>query len=590
MKKLTLFIIFLFVYILWANAQTTKWVKTAGGTKSEKGINIGVDSLGFVYIGGYFNDYATFGSFTIYSDHSTDKDFFIAKMDSNGNFLWVTSGGGYIDDRMLGMHVDPAGNIYCTGTFWGSAGANFGSIYISGGGFDQSFLAKMDANGNWLWARQFGAPGTGTYYLGPPIYTVWIGDDHGFDLKTDNSGNIYITGWWSGDNAYFDSFTLNNPAWEPDTTTMGYVGKLDPAGNFLWVQKFDGVQDKRGERDNRLAVDKDGNVYVTGGFKNSGVYGSITLVSRGEWDIFITKLDTDGNFIWAKRAGSDKSDHGNGIAIADDGDVYIDGEFKEDADFGSEVLNNKSKKDVFVAKLNPNGDWVWATRVKKSAGKDRANQMSVDKDEYVFVCGELGDTAEFGDTLIPNLLDLQNPFVAQLNVNGDWLWAKVGVGTSTGRANDIAVDKWGNSYVVGFYEGTLNIDGNIISAQANKDIFIWKIDKFIDPNPVIEIEPPIVVEPVPPAPKGVHVPEAFSPNGDGNNDFLMVYGGQLANIVFEVYERWGRLVFSTNDSTIGWNGTIDGKKASSGIYVYRVKVVYLDGEIESKTGNITLVR
>ena len=116
----------------------------------------------------------------------------------------------------------------------------------------QLFLAKMDANGNWLWAREFGANSSGTYSLPAPIFTVWIGDDHGYDLETDYLGNIYITGWWSGDDAHFDAFTLNNPSWGPDTVTMAYVAKLDPTGNFIWVRKFDGVDDKRGERDNLL--------------------------------------------------------------------------------------------------------------------------------------------------------------------------------------------------------------------------------------------------------------------------------------------------------------------------------------------------
>ena len=578
------------------NAQTTQWVKSCGGPNSDKGINIGVDALGFVYIGGYFNGSATFGAYTVNSAGPSDKDFFVAKMDMSGNFLWATSGGGYIDDRMLGMHVDPDGNIYCTGTFWGSAGADFGpSISISGGGFDQTFLAKMDANGNWLWAREFGAPGTGTYSLPAPIYTVWIGDDHGYDLKTDDLGNIYITGWWSGIDAYFDSFTLSNPSWTADTTTMAYVAKMDPAGNFLWVKKFDGVQDKRGERDNRLAIDQNNNVYVTGGFKNVGVYGNDTLVSRGDWDIYVIKLNDLGDFQWARRAGSDKGDRGNGIAIAPDGDIYIDGEFRNDADFGSDTLNHKDRKDIFVAKLRPNGDWVWARRAKRSEGKDKSNQMSVDSDENVFICGEVGDTVRFGDTIINNLYDDQNPFVAQLNKSGGWLWAKVGGSPSSNeRANDVVVDGNGNTYVVGYYEGSADFDGHYITSEGAKDIFIWKIDKYIDPIPDIPIvvnpTVPVEVDPSIPEDNGVNIPMAFSPNGDGNNDVLMVYGSQIQYVAFDIYGRWGNQIFTTTDKMQGWNGIYKGKEASPGVYVYTIKVTYYNGATEVVTGDVTLVR
>ena len=585
MLRVLILTMILLISSVSCRAQVTQWAVSAGGSSSDKGINIGVDSLGFIYIGGYFNGTANFGSFSVTSSHSSDKDFFVAKMNPEGDFLWVTSGGGGIDDRMLGMHVDPSGNIYCTGTFWGTSGANFGSIFVSGGGYDQSFLAKMDANGNWLWAREFGAPSSGTYSLPAPIFTVWIGDDHGFDLETDDDGNIYITGWWSGVDVYFDSFTLSNPAWVPDTLTMGYVAKLDPTGSFIWVQKFDGVQDKRGERDNRLALDTAGNIYVTGGFKNKGVYGSDTLVSRGDWDIFVTKLDNSGDFQWARRAGSNKGDRGNGIAVAPDGDVYIDGEFRNEADFGSDTLNHKSRKDIFVAKLRPNGDWVWARRAKRSAGKDRANQMTVDKDEYVFVCGEIGDTIKFGDQIIENAYDDQNPFVAQLNKSGDWLWAKVGVGNGDDdRANNVVIDHLGNTYVVGFFEETIDFEGHILTSEGRKDIFVWKIDKFIDP------EPPEEVIVIPESDNNISVPMAFSPNNDGYNDFLLVYGPDITNVVFDVYDRWGALVFTTTDKTIGWNGEYNGKQANSGVYVYKVKASFYDGRVKTIVGDVTLVR
>ncbi|MBL4594142.1 MAG: gliding motility-associated C-terminal domain-containing protein, partial [Flavobacteriales bacterium] len=520
------------------------------------------------------------------SGSNHDKNFFVAKMDPDGTFLWASSGGAFIDDRMLGMHVDPDGNVYCTGTFWGSAGADFGpSIFLSGGGYDQSFLAKMDANGNWLWAREFGSPSSGTYSLPAPVFTVWIGDDHGYDLETDASGNIYITGWWSGDDAYFDSFTLSNPTWGPDTTTMAYVAKLDPFGNFLWARKFDGVDDKRGERDNRMALDNDANIYITGGFRNSGIYGQDTLVSRGDWDIFVTKLDSGGNFMWSRRAGSDKGDRGNGIAIAPDGDIYIDGEFRGDADFGTDTIGHKKRKDIFVAKLKPDGEWKWVKRAKGSAGKDRANQMTVDNNEYVFICGEIGDTIKFGDTTINNLYDDQNPFVAQMSKSGEWLWAKVGGSPSPNeRANNIAVDHLGNSYIVGYFEGTADFDGFNVTSQGKKDIFIWKIDKYIDPDL------PTVEEPIPPGEPGLHVPMAFSPNGDGNNDMLFVYGGGIVSLEFDIYERWGRMVFHSSDILQGWDGNFNGQKASSGVYMYKVRAVYYSGESETKVGNITLVR
>jgi len=91
-------------------------------------------------------------------------------------------------------------------------------------------------------------------------------------------------------------------------------------------------------------------------------------------------------------------------------------------------------------------------------------------------------------------------------------------------------------------------------------------------------------------PKGADVPLAFSPNGDGNNDFLFVYGNQIERFTFTVYDRWGTEVFKTSSQDEGWDGTYNGKDVGSGVYVYKLKVNFIDGGIENKTGNITLVR
>lgn len=98
------------------------------------------------------------------------------------------------------------------------------------------------------------------------------------------------------------------------------------------------------------------------------------------------------------------------------------------------------------------------------------------------------------------------------------------------------------------------------------------------------------VEEVLPPPKGAQVPLAFSPNDDGNNDILYVYGGQIESITFDVYDRWGELVFSTKSQDKGWDGTFNGKKASSGVYVYKLRAVFTDGDVVNKNGDITLVR
>ena len=131
-------------------------------------------------------------------------------------------------------------------------------------------------------------------------------------------------------------------------------------------------------------------------------------------------------------------------------------------------------------------------------------------------------------------------------------------------------DRWGSNFHT--------LSPSVFSSNAS---FIVSGDDIITAYYVEEVIPP---------PKGAQVPMAFSPNSDGNNDLLYVYGGQIENISFNIYDRWGELVFSASSQDKGWDGNFNGKKASSGVYVYKLRAVFTDGDTENKSGNITLVR
>ena len=277
---------------------------------------------------------------------------------------------------------------------------------------------------------------------------------------------------------------------------MGYIGKLDSNGTWLWVDKFDGIKDQRGSRDNRLAIDQFSNIYVVGGFQDRGPnqvanFGPFSLNSNGEWDAFIFKMDKEGNWLWAEGIGSNKTDRANSIAIDICDDIYITGEYRNpmvfagaNASNGSDTLSHKQKRDVFIAKMNNQGEWKWAKRARSSA-TDKPYQMSVDRNKQVFLCGTSGDSLKFNDNLtvtsqIPGDTTM-SAWVAQLDGStntGDWVWAKL-AGSDTDdddRTNDICPDGFGNVYAVGFFEDLADFDGNILDASSRKkDIFVWKM-------------------------------------------------------------------------------------------------------------------
>ena len=485
--------------------QTTDWVKSFGGTESDKGISIGTDSSGNVYISGYYNTSADFDQITLTNNNAsgTNKENFVAKLDSNGNVLWAIPGGnqsgGCCDDRALGMHVTPNGDVFITGTFWSSyylgvRGAP-GTIDVPGSqrnAHDNSLLAKIDTDGNPEWVIGFGGDNTS----GGCSWPIYDADDHSYDVKVDSDGFIYVTGFFSGYDADFDGFTITNPEWGNDCQPMGYIGKLDSNGTWLWVDKFDGIKDQRGSRDNRLAIDQFSNIYVVGGFQDRGPnqvanFGPFSLNSNGEWDAFIFKMDKEGNWLWAEGIGSNKTDRANSIAIDICDDIYITGEYRNpmvfsgaNASNGSDTLSHKQKRDVFIAKMNNQGEWKWAKRARSSS-TDKPYQMSVDRNKQVFLCGTSGDSLKFNDNLtvtsqIPGDTTM-SAWVAQLDGStntGDWVWAKL-AGSDTDdddRTNDICPDGFGNVYAVGFFEDLADFDGNILDASSRKkDIFVWKM-------------------------------------------------------------------------------------------------------------------
>ena len=336
MKKTFLIVLLLLSCVfIFAQLNPWLWAKKAGGTGSDWGYGIAVDTSGNSYVTGYFQGTATFGSTNLTSNGG--YDIFVAKLDSSGNWLWAKKAGGTSDDEGHGIAVDASGNSYVTGFFGGSA--SFGSTtLISNGNYD-IFITKLDSNGNWLWAKNAGGPNY----------------DSGCGIAFDTSGNSYVTGTFYS-SADFGSTTL---------TSYGdydiFIAKLDSSGNWFWAKNAGGTNVDIGYG---IAVDTSGNSYVIGYFESGIViFGPTTyLISSGYSDLFIAKLDSSGYCLWAQKAGGTSDDYGYGIVVDASGNSYVTGYFDSDATFGSIILYNNRYYDIFIAKLDSSGNWLWATK------------------------------------------------------------------------------------------------------------------------------------------------------------------------------------------------------------------------------------
>ncbi|MCB9336067.1 MAG: SBBP repeat-containing protein [Flavobacteriales bacterium] len=338
----------IFVLKLDANGEFV-WAKQMGGSSNDIGYDITIDSIGNVFVTGYFQSTVDFnpgaGTFNLTSGGAGDA--FILKLDNAGNFIWAKKLGGNNDCDAKCIKVDNDGNLYISGIF--SYTSDFDpspSVYnLSTSGSDNSFIVKLDELGNFVWAKQIGGENMGSYLK---------------SLVVDNFGNVYSTGYFA-DSADFDpgvgDFNL-----ESNGGNDIFVLKLDSFGNFEWVKQIGGIQHDEGYS---IDIDKNGNPYIIGVFLGTVDFdpgsGFNYLNAIDNADIFILKLDVNGDLAWVNQytsSGPIGSGYvgGNSIKIGNVNEIYSTGFFTYTVDFDHDTtiynLNTSSYSDIFVLKMN----------------------------------------------------------------------------------------------------------------------------------------------------------------------------------------------------------------------------------------------
>ncbi|MBW6514231.1 MAG: SBBP repeat-containing protein [Candidatus Syntrophosphaera sp.] len=369
------------------------------------------------------------------------------------DWLWVESTGSTEYDVGYGVSTDSAGNSYVIGYFEESV--TFGDLTLTSAGSSDIFVAKLGPSGNWIWARRAGG----------------LMPDFGYGISTDNTGNSYITGYFMF-TADFGATTLTSDSFSADI----FVAKLDADGNWLWAKRAGGSLLDHGYG---ITHDSNGNCYLTGFFMGTADFGSLSLVSSGYRDVFVAKLDTSGEWIWAESAGGPNDETGYGIATDGGGNCFVTGGFADTAQFGSISLTaNGSTGDIFVAGLNAGGNWIWANRAGESGSPDVYGDygygIASDSNGNCYVTGIFYGPADFGNT---NLTGggSGSIFAAKLGAAGNWLWATDAVGNYSGDGFGICVDDNGNSFVTGGFGGTAEFGATNLTHYGSIDIFVAKL-------------------------------------------------------------------------------------------------------------------
>ncbi|BDS10160.1 T9SS type A sorting domain-containing protein [Aureispira anguillae] len=321
-----------------------------------------------------------------------EGDVFIARYNSNGNFVFVKNFGenfsssNYEYDIVFSEAYSLLGAaIYVTGKFSGTDDfdPSAATVNLSSNGNKDIFVCKFSYSGNLIWAKSMG----GTQ------------DDESTAMTTDASGNIYITGNFHG-TVDFDP--------GPSTTFLTSYGnsdvfviKLDASGNLVWARQLSGTSS---ERSKSIALDNAGAVYIGGEFSgtidcdpsNATLHNLTTSLTS--YNGFLTKLDASGNFVWAKNVGGQEIE---GICITSTGEVCIGGSFSNTVDFdpGPNVLTAtaNSWSDIFMTKLDAAGNLAWTRQWASSGGgtgADYGKAMSIYNND-IYLAGTFEGSVDF---------------------------------------------------------------------------------------------------------------------------------------------------------------------------------------------------
>lgn len=509
---------------------------------------------------------------------SYEYDYWIVKTDANGNKLWDKRYGGTGYDQMDGL-VELADGSLMIGGY--SSSIADGDKTAPPAGLGDYWIVKTDANGNYILDKKYG----GNL------------EEICFDMLVDNANNILIGGNSRSDNggdktedAYSDPFYGN--------TSDYWIVKIDADGNKLWDHRYGGVnfEDEFG---NIIQTDDGG--YLFTGNSYSPISGEKTENNLGEEQMWSVKTDINGVVEWDKTLFNNGHDEiGLGMQLNDGCYLFGNQTFSSIAGYKTQNTYAFLTNDFWIVKFcdsvavmpvasmlnQPDTICAGECIVFESSSTDATNYEwiceggtpAISTDPSPTICYNASGiysvtlivSSDIGsDTLIqnsfitvnasPQPIDLQEE---EIICNGE------SIVLSTGQPNTI----W-NTGETGS-ELTVNAAGIYWASVSN--------DCGSVSDTVLVIEQDCNCSLV--------KPNAFSPNGDGQNDVFHLFSDCEIEInYFRIYNRWGQMLFETNGITVGWDGTCQNIEQPIGTYVYVVGYNNLNGE-QIEKGDITLLR
>ncbi len=475
MKK-ALFFLAAFAVNILITAQSLNWVNSFGGTEDDVAYGISIDKAGNIYTAGYFGGTVDFdpGAGVFNLTALGDENIFVQKLDANGNFIWAKGLLGTMKSRAYVLDLDSAGNLYFTGFFQGTVD------------FDPNAgTTNLTSNGNHdLYVMKLSSVGNLIWVkaMGGPDVEIALG------ITIDPMGNVISSGGFSG-SVDFDPGAGTSILTSNGNTDI-FVQKLDSLGDFVWAKAVGG---SNGDYSLSVDVDALGNTYNTGYYRDTVDFdpnsGTSTFITKGSGDIYLQKLDAAGNLVWTVSAGSKDFDRAFTVVVDNAGDIYSTGHFQDTVDFdpgsGKTELIANGKNDIYIQKLDASGNLLWAKSVG-SKNSEYGMCLAVDKYNSIYTSGYYRDTIDFDpgtDTLIL-IANNEDVYIQKLNAAGNFVWAVSMGGTGYDRGVDLEITNFGDIYCSGNFQDTADFDpgpdSTFLISSGQMDAFILKLK----PDPV----------------------------------------------------------------------------------------------------------
>ena len=414
-----------------SGGSSSGFLLTFGGSGIETDIaGIAVDSSDNIYITGTSLGTNVYGANVT---SGTNDDIFVAKLNSSGEVQWVYTAGGTGRDRGRKIALDSSGNIYVVGYYRNVV--DFGGGDVTSNGNWDAFLLKLNNSGTFQWVKTFGD-------------TL---NDLGRDVVVDSNDNVYMLGDFRG-NPNFPGITDGLIA----TLADMFLLKVNSSGDNVWV--YTGTSISGDESARALAIDSSDNLYITGSFSGTMNFGDGNNVTASfSHDLFIVKLNSDGQFQNIYLSSISTAQKAKGIAIDSSGNIYATGNFNGTVNFGGGLLTPRSSQDIYLLKLDSNFTFQWVKSFSDSNQQSdpaMGTAIAIDEDGNVYSGGGIGDTIRIGDLSLDGANN--RAYILKHDSSGNLLWSKTfggGTADASDKMQDIAIDSNGFLITAGQIQG-----------------------------------------------------------------------------------------------------------------------------------------